>query len=411
MKKLLLTAALALVGMFQVMAQSYSVVNTLVVDTNGAPIGNQMVYVQIGTGAGSYQVSGATMQNGYYVDSIANLSSVTTITTTTIDCNFDTITSAKTYSPNNFSMVDTLVINCGSSSGPTCMAMYTSTTTASNPLMLGFTNLSQGGSVMMPANYGWSFGDGTSSNQANPTHTYASAGVYMVCLTVSTIDPQTQAVICTDTYCDSVSVGSTPGGSACNASYYLDSAMSGAGNIFIWNNSTPAQTATGNQVTYNWDFGDGNSSTQAYPSHTYAASGIYTVCLTISVYSPTGLACADTFCHNLGVDSLGNIYYKTTGPGFTLNVVDPATVGQQEFEVSNLNLFPNPANDEVFMSFASAPASVKWQITDLKGSTLISGSESGSEKVRLDVSSLIKGVYLIQVLADDQVQNSKLIIE
>ncbi|MFN7325891.1 MAG: PKD domain-containing protein [Chitinophagales bacterium] len=35
-----------------------------------------------------------------------------------------------------------------------------------------------------------------------------------------------------------------------------------------------------NALSYNWDFGDGSSSTQANPSHTYAAAGAYTVVLT-----------------------------------------------------------------------------------------------------------------------------------
>jgi glucose/arabinose dehydrogenase/PKD repeat protein len=38
----------------------------------------------------------------------------------------------------------------------------------------------------------------------------------------------------------------------------------------------------GAAITYRWDFGDGASSTQASPSHTYAASGRYTVRLTTS---------------------------------------------------------------------------------------------------------------------------------
>ncbi len=35
-------------------------------------------------------------------------------------------------------------------------------------------------------------------------------------------------------------------------------------------------------ITYNWDFGDGNTSTSASPAHTYTTSGIYTVTLTVT---------------------------------------------------------------------------------------------------------------------------------
>ncbi|MBK7408496.1 MAG: PKD domain-containing protein [Saprospirales bacterium] len=46
-----------------------------------------------------------------------------------------------------------------------------------------------------------------------------------------------------------------------------------------------------------WDFGDGNSSTEQSPVHTYGAEGSYTVCLTMT----TSLGCADTYCDTLVV--------------------------------------------------------------------------------------------------------------
>jgi PKD repeat protein len=49
--------------------------------------------------------------------------------------------------------------------------------------------------------YAWDFGDGTTSTLANPTHTYAVAGKYYVCLTITKTTP---GGTCTDTHCDSV---------------------------------------------------------------------------------------------------------------------------------------------------------------------------------------------------------------
>jgi PKD repeat protein len=46
-----------------------------------------------------------------------------------------------------------------------------------------FTDASQGG--MPPYTYEWDFGDGTTSTEANPTHTYDTAGEYTVTLTVT----------------------------------------------------------------------------------------------------------------------------------------------------------------------------------------------------------------------------------
>jgi PKD repeat protein len=47
-----------------------------------------------------------------------------------------------------------------------------------------------------PIQYMWSWGDATYSYTATPTHTYASAGFYTICLTV------TDTLSCTATYCD-----------------------------------------------------------------------------------------------------------------------------------------------------------------------------------------------------------------
>ncbi|MCA0236767.1 MAG: T9SS-dependent M36 family metallopeptidase [Bacteroidetes bacterium] len=55
-------------------------------------------------------------------------------------------------------------------------------TTTQNGLTVTFTNTSTGN----PTNYLWNFGDNTTSTLPNPTHTYATPGVYTVTLTVST---------------------------------------------------------------------------------------------------------------------------------------------------------------------------------------------------------------------------------
>ena len=41
-------------------------------------------------------------------------------------------------------------------------------------------------------------------------------------------------------------------------------------------------TSTGNPSVYNWNFGDGGTSRNASPSHTYLKPGQYTVTLTIT---------------------------------------------------------------------------------------------------------------------------------
>ncbi len=118
-----------------------------------------------------------------------------------------------------------------------------------------FTNTSQG--VPEPT-YLWSFGDGVTSTLKNPTHDYATAGSYNVTLEAC------NSLDC-DTYTDGVEVIALP---EANFSYVLDQART----VTFTNTSVGADS-------YLWHFGDGDTSTETNPVHTYAATGPYLVTL------------------------------------------------------------------------------------------------------------------------------------
>ena len=149
------------------------------------------------------------------------------------------------------------------------------------------------------ATYTWNFGDGTTSNEANPVHNYTNTGVYNVCLVVQ-IGNQTCEI------CHTVTV-QLPQQDTCNAAFEIlpyipcppvifdpndpimhpcDPAMLPIGEFYFQNNSAPAAGAT-----YNWDFGDGTTSNEANPVHHYYNSGIYTVCLTVYTGNQSCLTC------------------------------------------------------------------------------------------------------------------------
>ncbi|MBI5915216.1 MAG: PKD domain-containing protein [Bacteroidetes bacterium] len=73
----------------------------------------------------------------------------------------------------------------------------------SDYLSINFTDLS----YYEPTTYGWQFGDGSSSNEINPVHTYASDGTYEVCLTVAN-------GYGLNTYCRTLQIGTTATGEA-----------------------------------------------------------------------------------------------------------------------------------------------------------------------------------------------------
>jgi PKD repeat protein len=122
----------------------------------------------------------------------------------------------------------------------------------------------------------WDFGDGNTSNEENPEHTYDQAGVYEVTLTIES------ATGCISSITEHVCVGEIVEDPDCTASFEtfpIDSLTLQFEAQFETVDSALA-------VLWLWDFGDGNTSNEENPVHTYDQAGIYEVTLTIE--SATG---------------------------------------------------------------------------------------------------------------------------
>jgi PKD repeat protein len=115
--------------------------------------------------------------------------------------------------------------------------------------------------------YAWDFGDGNSSSDPNPTHTYA-AGTYTATLYV--VD--NEGGIGTAT----VQVISNLAPTAVAES----SVTEGNGPLQVQFTGSNSTDVDGTIVSYSWNFGDGGTSSAADPTHTYAP-GIWTATLTV----------------------------------------------------------------------------------------------------------------------------------
>ena len=118
-----------------------------------------------------------------------------------------------------------------------------------------FTDTSSGG----PTSWSWTFGDGLTSTQQSPPHTYDSLGLYTVTLTVSNNAGSTSKT-------QTVNLNQPP---RADFRYSMDGTL-----------VTFTDTSTGGPAGWHWTFGDGSSATQRNPVHTYASAGTYTVTLT-----------------------------------------------------------------------------------------------------------------------------------
>ncbi|MEM7037104.1 MAG: PKD domain-containing protein [Bacteroidota bacterium] len=277
----------------------------------------------------------------------------------------------------------------GGGGNPWCNASFTSGSAPAGGF--AFTDGSTAsGSIL---SYSWTFGDGNTSNLQNPTHTYSGNGPYQVCLTITTSDS------CSSTYCDSVLTGGGGGGNwMCQSNYIWYPDTSQQYSIIVVNQAQNAQT-------YLWDFGDGNTSTQAFPMHTYSGPGSYLVCLTV-----TGVQnCTSIFCDTITVTN-------KMMSAFTINVVSPLTsVTPPAPEATPASFFPNPASDFLHVGFALASdQNVSVQLYDLQGRTVhqqaFGTMGSGEHVLDLDLQTLPAGMYMVRLETGDQVEVSKLML-
>ncbi len=179
-------------------------------------------------------------------------------------------------------------------------------TTGCKKLDVQFTNNSTDPSASQVGDltYDWDFGDGSPhSNAVNPAHHYSFVGSpFTVTLTA------TNGIGCTSTLAmnNMITVNTS---SLTDFVVKPDSVV----NIPVYTFSFLDQS-TGGPLTWHWDFGDGKTSTQKNPEHTYADTGRYKVTLTT----------ANSYC-----DSTISHYVRITGiPGqvYLPNAIMPNSV-------------------------------------------------------------------------------------
>ena len=142
------------------------------------------------------------------------------------------------------------------------------------PFTVQFTNQSVGSGSL---DYIWTFGDGEVSTEENPSHTYLNNGVYTVSLTAINADGCSNTI----TEVDYINVSVTEAD-------FLPDAFGFCMPLEV--NFADSSVSASNIVSYEWDFGDGGTSTLSDPTYVYADTGIFDVSLIIT----NDLGCTDT---------------------------------------------------------------------------------------------------------------------
>jgi len=188
---------------------------------------------------------------------------------------------------------------------PTPVVSFTASDSVScAPKTIQFNNNSIPG-IGGTTTYFWDFGDGNTSTQASPSHTYSSNGVYSVTLSV------TNSAGCSKVF---------------TKTNYIQLVSKPAANFTATNNNSCTlplnvsfTNASAGGVSYQWDFGDGGTSNAVNPTHTYVATGSYTVRL----ITTNAAGCQDTMTKPafVNIGSLTASFTKSTATTCTNNAV------------------------------------------------------------------------------------------
>lgn len=296
------------------------------------------------------------------------------------------------------------------------------TTQGCVPLSVNFTNYSSFGSSVS-----WNFGDGTTSDQTNPVHTFEAPGyytVYQYALTACSEDstsinievlPSPEAlfshppVICPDqdvTFTNASSdfqtvfwdFGDGNNSTAIDPVHHYEEPGTYLVTMIISNTAYSCQSSFTSTVTvrnrpesmvltegasgcpplevcfdatatnadfYEWNFGDSNSSTNLNPCHTFTASGLYTV----SLRAADAQGCFSTY------DTVSIVVFEEPEADFVL----PENVYCGEQQVID------------FVNTSTGATSYNWTFSNGISSSLtspsVSFSEQGEYNVQLQVSN------------------------
>lgn len=228
-----------------------------------------------------------------------------------------------------------------------------------------FDNQSSIGSGVL--SYKWSFGDGKTSTAKSPKSTYTQDGTFAVELVVSSQKK------CSDTLEKSIEIYPLP-----NVKFTFS--HRGFGRYAFTPDSESLQA-------YEWDFGDGNTSTDISPVHKYASEGDYDVTLTTT----NNNSCSAE----------------------TTNQISVSTDIEETDVVSPFAVFPNPFREEANIAYElEKGGNVSIEVYHLNGKRLTSlvnqKQAKGTYQYTFGTPDA-SGVYMVRMVIDGYVYHERVV--
>lgn len=159
--------------------------------------------------------------------------------------------------------------------------------------------------------------------------------------------------------------------------------------------------------SYHWDFGDGQTSDSATPTHVYTIDTTYNLCL--KVKTNTNENCE--YCNIIGKDSKGNIYRTS---GFTINVVNAQLQSINpsiSYREPQFIISPNPTTGLTEIQFKTNVNNARLILTNIEGRTIIEKNNISGNYFNIDLSHQSSGVYFLKIVSENNVWNGKVVKE
>ncbi|MCB0807438.1 MAG: PKD domain-containing protein, partial [Bacteroidales bacterium] len=207
----------------------------------------------------------------------------------------------------------------------------------------------------------WDFGDGNTSSEPNPSHTYMDEGTYTVTFTASND-------------CNQIII---------EEQITIDCPVEASFTFSMPDDPNVVEFITDSEASgYLWDFDTDDISFLQNPVYTYTVIGDYNVQLTTM--------------NGCGIDSITQ----------TVTILE---IGFEELSAEGtVAVFPNPVTDQLQIR-NKIHSNLMIQLKDITGKILETGVLHATEELILDVHKLSSGVYLLEISNGHQVINRKFI--
>lgn len=248
-----------------------------------------------------------------------------------------------------------------------CSASFSQQQDSVNHRLIRFVNLSKGRSL----SYQWCVGStGINDTTKDLSHLFPHDGYFDVCLNIQEADSFCNSSMCAKVLIYSDTVG-------CHAVFTYDAIKDSVNqNTQV----TFVNQSPGMHKVSSWNFGDGSTSNDHSPKHTYTQSGMFTVYLAVH---DTLKYCTDTLYQFIEITR------------------DTTTGLSDDFSLQHLQLYPVPFTDKLNIKYhALRDQIITVKIINILGSTELTETHSvsgGNHEIEVNTKQLNKGVYFVEV--------------